>query len=196
MGSRQKRSFIQADDMKRYGIIHQNFRFDIQRFADLSSLQTDLDGAYLISSVADLEALATYVNDGGTTEDFTFKLTADITFADGEMYTTIDTVTVNSNGGAEVQNLFAGTFDGNGKTITGLKIDSSKTSRSTAALPSSTSRRTANLRSSAAWWTTRKRLHRCCTSLAISTIWGGSARSRPFFFSIDDDQLTSKAFSI
>ena len=71
---------------------------------------------YIISSTADLDLLATRVNDG---EDFYgtyFKLGSDITYTGGSAtesnYTAI--------GNSEIQ--FMGTFDGDGHTIKGIRI--------------------------------------------------------------------------
>ncbi len=64
---------------------------------------------YLISTAADLQALATYVNNGNTCEGKNFKLTANIDLSTITNWTPIGT--------------FSGTFDGNGKTISNAKID-------------------------------------------------------------------------
>ena len=68
-----------------------------------------------------LTGLATYVNAGNTGEGYTFALSDDVTF-DNETWTPIGT------GGRSGGNLttdakpFKGTFDGKGKTITGLRV--------------------------------------------------------------------------
>ena len=78
---------------------------------------TDTD-PYLISTEEDLRALATAVNGGSSFINTNFKLNADITLTD--FWTPIG-FSKRANYAAEAQApYFAGTFDGNGKTITGL----------------------------------------------------------------------------
>ena len=62
------------------------------------------DNPYLIDSKGKLQALANYINDGGSTTDLNFKLTADIEGVDFTI-------------GTEA-NPFAGNFIGSGKTLT------------------------------------------------------------------------------
>lgn len=77
------------------------FKFDLQLFAEPGL--TQVDGVYLITSVADMKTLAGYINAGNNCNGKTFKLTNDLDFSDRN-YTPI------------VGN-FKGTFDGNGHTI-------------------------------------------------------------------------------
>lgn len=74
-------------------------------------------GAYVINSVNNLNDLATYVNSGNDCKDLTFKMTADITFPNtgDNNFTTIGGINLN----------FLGTFDGQGHTISGIRIDKS-----------------------------------------------------------------------
>ena len=87
-------------------------------------------GAYEIKSVNNLNDLAVYVNGSGTysntgetetvkhnCKDLTFKMTADITFPNtgDNNFTTIGGINHN----------FLGTFDGQGHTISGIRIDKS-----------------------------------------------------------------------
>ena len=84
--------------------------------------------AYEINSVDNLNDLAVYVNGSGTystgvgettshtCERLTFKMTADITYDQSE--NNFETIGNSSK-------FFSGTFDGNGKTISGINIDKS-----------------------------------------------------------------------
>ncbi len=111
--------------MKRFEIITTppqsttRFTFDLQRFADLGSLQRDDSGAYLIGSVDDLKTLATYSSESGHNCDgLTFKLTADITFS----YTSDTDNNFTGIGSSSSNCQFKGTFDGQGFTISGIRI--------------------------------------------------------------------------
>ena len=84
--------------------------FDIQRFADLTSLTLESSDIYLITSATDLQTLADYVNEGNDTSGLTFKLTADITVG-------------NFNPIGSIEHTFKGTFDGNGHVISNLIIN-------------------------------------------------------------------------
>ncbi len=68
------------------------------------------DGNYTISSAKELTWLATTVNTGTSYANSNFKLTADIDLA-GASWAPI---------GSTAEKAFSGTFDGNGKTISGL----------------------------------------------------------------------------
>ncbi|MBQ3435177.1 MAG: hypothetical protein IJG24_09070, partial [Selenomonadaceae bacterium] len=70
---------------------------------------------YLISTVEDLQALATYVNAGNTCAGYTFKLADDLDL-DGVSWTPI--------GSGNVR-YFLGTFDGQGHIIRNLKVETS-----------------------------------------------------------------------
>lgn len=79
---------------------------------DATYLNTDADGNYLISNANELVYFAKSVNvDGETYADKTVKLTADIDLA-GKEWAPIGTA----------EHPFSSTFDGNGKTISNLKI--------------------------------------------------------------------------
>ena len=92
------------------------FTFDLQRF---DSAFSGGDGSetnpYQISSVADLQQLSTDVKNGNSYEDKCFKLMANLDLS-GVNFTPI---------GNNV-NDFKGTFDGDGKTISNLKITGNK----------------------------------------------------------------------
>ena len=75
---------------------------------------------YLISSVADLETLRNKVNAGNSYEGQFVKLAADLTLT--EAWTPIGNGTRSSK--SYSGNAFKGTFDGDNKTISGLKITS------------------------------------------------------------------------
>ena len=81
----------------------------------LSSLTTDEHGAYLITSAEYLKNLATYVNSGNNCYGLTFKLANDIDLKDVE-FTAIGTQS----------NPFKGIFDGDGKIISNLTINSTE----------------------------------------------------------------------
>ncbi len=70
---------------------------------------------FLINTAEDLQHLATYVNDGNTCEGLNFKLAGDL-----------DLSGVNFTPVGNRSNQFAGTFDGNNKTVSNLKISGSK----------------------------------------------------------------------
>lgn len=74
-------------------------------------------GYYEIRSVADLRNLSNLVNSGNRCSGMTFRMTADIAF---------DTVSINNFVTiGNSANVFAGTFDGNGHTISGINIHKS-----------------------------------------------------------------------
>lgn len=77
------------------------------------------DGTYNIVSAAGVKSLAELVNAGDNFEGKTIVLTADANLG-GEEWMPIGNGTRNSAG--YKGNAFKGTFDGNGKTISGLKI--------------------------------------------------------------------------
>ena len=77
----------------------------------LDTLTKDGD-AYLIASADDLCNFSEYVNAGNDCKDLIFKLANNIDLRDVENFTPIGTK----------ENPFAGTFDGDGKTISNLKI--------------------------------------------------------------------------
>lgn len=74
---------------------------------------------YLIKTVADLTELATEVNGGNTYEDKYFLLNNDITFTASDTFTPIGYT------GTTTPKRFNGNFDGNGKTISGMKMEGS-----------------------------------------------------------------------
>ena len=81
--------------------------------AFIEGLTYNAAGDYFeIASAADLNALATYVNNGNDCTGITFKQTQDITFGSEDAHTAI---------GKNSANQFKGTFDGQGKTISNLK---------------------------------------------------------------------------
>ena len=81
--------------------------------ASLDNLRNAGDGkTYFISSAADLNVLAAYVNEGYSCDGLTFQLTADITYTD----TDNDEFTPIGYG----DYYFQGTFDGKGFTISGI----------------------------------------------------------------------------
>ncbi len=79
---------------------------------------------YLISSAETLAVFATFVNDGGDTEDVYFKLTTDINLAN---YLAVGGAGNNAGAGwmpiGRYDKDFKGTFDGNSHTISGLWIN-------------------------------------------------------------------------
>jgi len=81
-----------------------------KNFLDTLSKEGD---AYLIRSAEDLCNLSEYVNAGNDCKDLIFKLANDIDLRDVENFIPI---------GKEEINHFAGTFEGNDKTISNLKI--------------------------------------------------------------------------
>ena len=86
--------------------------FDNDYDTDATYLNTDANGNYLISNADELVYFAKTVNvDGETYEGKTVKLTADIDLA-GKEWAPIGTA----------EHPFSGTFDGNNKTISNLKI--------------------------------------------------------------------------
>ena len=85
--------------------------------SDLIYFQRDTsDGSWLIRSAADLQNLAAYVNGGNDYSGMTFKLARDINLESIENFTPIG----NSS------NKFSGTFDGNGRKISNLTINTDK----------------------------------------------------------------------
>lgn len=78
----------------------------------------DANGNYLITSVADLNALSTFVNSGHDCSEMSFKVTQDINFNPSSNTTNNFTAIGNNT------NRFNGHFDGNDKTISGIRINS------------------------------------------------------------------------
>lgn len=74
------------------------------------------EAPYLISTASDFAYFAEYVNNGGTTLGKYFKLTADIVMNKNETFTPIAV-------GAGAWASFKGDFDGDGHTISGVKVD-------------------------------------------------------------------------
>ncbi|MBR0062062.1 MAG: hypothetical protein IJP68_11350, partial [Selenomonadaceae bacterium] len=72
---------------------------------------------YLVNTVADLQKLATYVNNGNTCAGYKFKLTSDLNL-NNENWTPI------GNGG-DYNNHFTGVFDGQGHIIRNLTVETS-----------------------------------------------------------------------
>lgn len=77
---------------------------------------------YLISTAADLQALATNVNDGTSYSDKYFKMTTDIDLSDvcgvgKDSWTPIGRYIDSNDSGNRA---FSGTFDGDGHIVTGL----------------------------------------------------------------------------
>ena len=78
----------------------------------------DANGNYLITSVADLNALSTLVNSGHDCSEMSFKVTQDINFNPSSSTNNNFTAIGNSS------NRFNGHFDGNDKIISGIRINS------------------------------------------------------------------------
>lgn len=85
----------------------------------LDSLTQDTDGNYLIATVDELLGLSDYVNSGNDCADLTFKLTNDLDFRRID-FTAIGYGSDYKSTG--VFNPFKGKFDGDGHTISNLKI--------------------------------------------------------------------------
>ena len=86
--------------------------------SEIEGLQVDEEtGEYIISSPTELITLAEYVNEGNDCTGLVFNVTADINFKDTDTFTPIG----QGNGEEEGSTPFCGTFNGNGKTISGIK---------------------------------------------------------------------------
>lgn len=77
-----------------------------------ATFSKDVAGAYLINSLDELKMFAKYVNTGTTFKNKTVKLNADINMSDITNWEPI----------SKGKNVFQGTFDGQNKTISNLKI--------------------------------------------------------------------------
>lgn len=86
------------------------------------NLETDGDNNYLISSAENLKTLSAYVNAGNNCSGKKFKVTTDITFGESE-FVPIGKVEYDENGTPNYDKGFKGSFDGNNKTINGLKVN-------------------------------------------------------------------------
>ena len=86
----------------------------------IGNIQYNDAGYYEVDEANDLRALATYVNEGGSTTGLTFKQMNDIDFGATDNW---ETSTMNNfvGIGNNVQK-FAGTYDGQGYTITGVRL--------------------------------------------------------------------------
>lgn len=95
----------------------ENFIFDLQRFdSAFSGGSGTADAPYLISTVADLQKLATDVNGGNYYSGKHFKLTKDI-----DMSSVANFAMIGFYDGD--YHWFSGTFDGDGHTISNLTIN-------------------------------------------------------------------------
>ena len=81
------------------------------------AVKDTVNRVWLIESVEEFKAFRDEVNNGTTFEGWTVSLDADIDLAGEENFGTI---------GLDESNSFRGTFDGNGKTISNLKITSTE----------------------------------------------------------------------
>ena len=90
----------------------------VQAADEISGLTYDSqEGCYLIQDAGDLADLGLFVNQGGDTAGKTFKQTQDITLTSD--YTPIGHLDTKHS--PYTYRLFSGTYDGNSKTIYGLK---------------------------------------------------------------------------
>ena len=89
------------------------------------------EGCYEIADADDLTALAAYVNAENTCAGLTFKQTADIAFSHNTAWNDDESTEHNFDGigygvwwesGGLFKNYFRGTFDGDGHTISGIRI--------------------------------------------------------------------------
>ena len=82
--------------------------------------------AYVISTTDDLDLLAQRVNSGTAYKDKFFKLGADITYSHTTAWNDVTSTENNFTPiGYSWDYSFKGTFDGNGKTVSGIRINSS-----------------------------------------------------------------------
>ncbi|MBE8951553.1 MAG: hypothetical protein SR1Q7_00205 [Quinella sp. 1Q7] len=92
---------------------------NLSKSVTVTRLWGDGDGSttnpFLINTAEDLQHLSSYVNDGNDCADLTFKLNANIDMSGVANFAPIG----NRN------NMFSGTFDGDNKTISNLKISGS-----------------------------------------------------------------------
>ena len=89
---------------------------------DLSLLSQDGDGNYLIASTGDLQTLSSYVNDGHTCSGLIFLQTADIAFSHTTNWNSSSSTENNFIAIGNYNNFFNATYDGNGHTISGIRI--------------------------------------------------------------------------
>ena len=95
----------------------------------IDEFQKDGDN-YLIKTHEDLIGLAGYVNGGGATTDKTFLQVADITFAHTTNWNNANSTENNYTAIGTFNNPFLGTFDGQGYTVSGIRIYRGGTSNS------------------------------------------------------------------
>jgi len=84
-------------------------------------LMTDFAGTYFINSAADFGAFAYLVNQGNNFAGATVKLTTDINLS-AHWWAPIGIMGRLAQGGAALNCPFSGTFDGQGHTISGLRV--------------------------------------------------------------------------
>ena len=123
-GQTQSRAANNMPEAKYDGFIEKVTPYSQTQIDAMESIGDFVRGAtatYKITSADDLAELASITNAVGGTSNATFLLTEDIDLTDWQNLNG-DWVPIGSNG-----NYFFGTFDGNGHTISGLKMnDSSK----------------------------------------------------------------------
>ena len=91
--------------------------------AAVNSTGLEANKEYKVANKDDLSALATFVNNGGDTTNMTFILANDIDLASIDNWTPIGDYSIDYS--TNTNNVFRGTFDGNGHSIKNLKINSS-----------------------------------------------------------------------
>ena len=104
-----------------------------QQHPTIEGLTYNNEGYYAIPNAAALNALATYVNAGHTCAGLTFMVTNNITFTapvspETSNFTPIGWEKIVEEIGEDPTSeyyYFSGTFDGNGKTISGITVDQS-----------------------------------------------------------------------
>lgn len=91
---------------------------------DLSFLSQDGSGRYLIASTSDLHLLSGYVSEGNNCSGLTFLQTADIAFAHTTDWNSSSSTENNFTAIGKYSNgyEFSGTYDGDGHTISGIRI--------------------------------------------------------------------------
>ena len=96
----------------------------------ISDFMTDRSGNYLITCLDDLRGLAGYVNGGGSTQSKTFLQVTDLSFPHNDNWNNANSTENNFTaiGTTSSNKPFRGTFDGQGHTISGIRIYKGDTS--------------------------------------------------------------------
>ena len=101
------------------GTVTRNYNIRAVALSDFNSLGNN---TYAIATTTDLDHLAVYVNLGNNCQDLTFMQTADIAYSTAGLGDTDENFTTIGGYFGNSDKNFSGTFDGQGYTISGIRL--------------------------------------------------------------------------